>query len=322
MFYAIRHSTRFRYSDSVRQSVMEVWMQPRSEGKQTVRQFELTTEPRARLFAHRDFLGNIVHHFDIPGAHDQMSVIAEALVEVELPLPLPDKLGPDSWFELDEMVKHGDYWDYLMPSRFTRPTDLLKQFAQELGVQRGPDPLTTVRQLNSHIYGAFSYVQNVTRADSPIDEALQNRHGVCQDYSHVMIALLRDMRIPARYVSGYLYHRSGTRDRSAADATHAWVEVLLPGLGWIGFDPTNDLVTEDRHIRTAVGRDYADVPPTRGVFKGRAMQEMKVAVNVTPADAPKPEEVEPVTSAPWIVITEPALAVGDSLELIEQQQQQ
>lgn len=322
MFYSIRHSTRFRYSDAVRQSVMEVRMQPRSEGNQSVRQFELTTEPRARIFAHRDFMHNIVHHFDIPGAHTQMAVIAEALVEVSTPPALPDTLGPDAWRQLDDMVEHGDYWDFLMPSRFSRPTELLVGFRREIGLERGEDPLATICRLNSTMYEGFNYVQQVTRVDSPIDDALAARQGVCQDFTHIMIALVRELGVPARYVSGYLYHRSDTKDRSVADATHAWVETLLPGLGWVGFDPTNNLVVGDRHIRTAVGRDYADVTPTRGTFKGQAMQEMKVAVHVTPADAPKPEEVEPVTSAPWIVMMEPPLSAVEDTEMLTHQQQQ
>jgi transglutaminase-like putative cysteine protease len=110
-----------------------------------------------------------------------------------------------------------------------------------------------------------------------------------------MIALVRTLAIPCRYVSGYLFHRAEDHDRSADDATHAWVEALLPGLGWVGFDPTNNLVAGERHIRTAVGRDYADVPPTRGVYKGRAESALEVGVKVAPTEAPIPdEEVLPV----------------------------
>jgi transglutaminase-like putative cysteine protease len=113
-----------------------------------------------------------------------------------------------------------------------------------------------------------------------------------------MIALLRRIRIPARYVSGYLFHRVEDKDRSAQDATHAWVEALLPGLGWVGFDPTNNLVAGDRHIRAAVGRDYADVPPTRGIYKGRAESSLEVGVKVAPTEAPIDDiEVLPVAGS-------------------------
>ena len=105
-------------------------------------------------------------------------------------------------------------------------------------------------------------------------DAIETRQGVCQDFAHIMIALVRRLKIPCRYVSGYLYRRAQDHDRSVVDATHAWVEAFLPPLGWVGFDPTNCLLAGDRHIRTAIGRDYADVPPTRGIFRGHTPSEL------------------------------------------------
>ena len=121
--------------------------------------------------------------------------------------------------------------------------------------------------------------------NSPIEVALEQRRGVCQDFAHIMTAIARHWGIPCRYVSGYLYHK-GSRDRSAADATHAWVEAYLPSLGWVGFDPTNNIMAGERHIRAAVGRDYADVPPTRGTYKGGADSELSIAVSLEPTQAP------------------------------------
>jgi transglutaminase-like putative cysteine protease len=124
--------------------------------------------------------------------------------------------------------------------------------------------------------------------DSPIDDALKARRGVCQDFAHILIGLVRQLGVPCRYVSGYLFHQDGGNVlRSADGATHAWVEAHLPEVGWVGFDPTNNLVAGDHHIRVAIGRDYADVPPTRGVFKGESAMrsELSVAVAVGPAQA-------------------------------------
>ena len=201
------------------------------------------------------------------------------------------------------------------------------QFKDEIGLTRRDNPLQVVADLNEAIYEKFSYVQRFTRADSPIDVALEARKGVCQDFSHVMISLLRDLGIPARYVSGYLYHRENSHDRSVADATHAWIEALLPGeregsSGWIGFDPTNKLFATGRHIRTAIGRDYADVPPTHGIYRGKTKAELQVAVSVHLADAPKPEEMAPVSAAAWMSIPDSALNFADDMEEMVQQQQQ
>ena len=327
MFYSIRHSTRFRYSDSVRQSVMEVMMRPRSEAGQSVRQFDVTIEPRARVFVRRDWMGNIVHHFDIPGAHDTLSVIADALIEVAPPRLLPLSGHPDDWRALDSATLADDFWDFLHVSHFCTPTPALDQLAREIGWERRDDPISLVQWLNKTIYNRFDYKTQTTRADSPIDEALKARAGVCQDFAHIMITLLRGVGIPARYISGYLYHRTDTADRSVADATHAWCEAFLPGYGWIGLDPTNNLLATERHIRTAVGRDYSDVPPTRGNYiklrgkdKEKGLSEMKVAVHVAPADAPRPEEFEPAGAAAWISIPDSVLNLSDETEEMSQQQ--
>ncbi len=324
MFYSIRHSTRFRFSEPVRQNIMEVMVQPRSEGNQTLRQFDLEIDPVTRLFMRRDWVHNIVHHFDVPSEHTSLSVISDSLVEVAPLPPLPDALTANDWDMLDEMTRYEDHWDFLIESKFSRTTPLLLDFAKELDLKRESDPLTWVRNLNHKIFEAFSYVPQSTQVDSTIDVALEKRMGVCQDYSHIMIALMRHFGIPARYVSGYLFHRADSHDRSVSDATHAWIEVLLPNLGWLGFDPTNDLECTERHIRTAIGRDYADVPPTKGVYirrSGEMKSEIKVAVHVSPAEAPRPEELEPIGAA-WLVVPDSALNWSDGPEEVGSMQQQ
>ncbi|HJQ31117.1 MAG TPA: transglutaminase family protein [Pyrinomonadaceae bacterium] len=290
MHLSISHVTKFRYSAPITESVMELRMQPLSEGPQRCLKFDVSLRPSARVSSYRDHLGNSVQHFDIPGRHTQLVITAKSLVESLPREETPEALGAEAWDELDALVAEGDYWDMLMPSHFARPTEALDVFARELDVRRREDPLTVLRELNTAIYNAFDYVPQSTSADSPIDVALGARKGVCQDYSHILIALARSLRVPCRYVSGYLFHRVEYNDRSAQDATHAWVEALLPGLGWVGFDPTNNLLAGERHIRAAVGRDYADVPPTRGVFKGAAESELSVAVQVKPAGEPDSEE--------------------------------
>lgn len=166
----------------------------------------------------------------------------------------------------------------------------------------------------------IAYAPKTTRVDSPADDALRNRQGVCQDYAHIMIALVRRMGIPCRYVSGYLFHRAGEKTRSTEGATHAWVEAFLPELGWVGFDPTNDVLADETHVRTAIGRDYADVPPTRGVFKGDAASELTVAVRVAPSDKPPPPEFE-LESEDWSSVLQSDRAEQEQIAAEQQQQQ-
>jgi len=294
MVYSIRHFNRYRYSKPVSQSTLEVRMHPRSEHAQRCFTFELTVSPKARLFSYMDHVGNTIYHFDMPQPHTELTIVADALVDVEAPVDLPDDLGPEAWFELDELVSRDDYWDMLMPSHFARSCSELEELATKLGMdaRNGRDPLTLLRDLNKNLYDEFEYAKETTSVDSPIEDALKSRRGVCQDFAHIMIAMLRNLRIPSRYVSGYLYHDAEHKDRSAEGATHAWVEALLPGLGWVGFDPTNNLIAGIRHIRTAIGRDYADVPPTKGTLLGSssAASDLKVRVRVTLTDKLLPPE--------------------------------
>lgn len=292
MIYSVRHTTTFRYEPEVRESVMEVRLQPRTEGRQRCLSFSLDITPTANIMLYRDFLGNTVHHFDIAESHGEVNVCARSVVEVQ-PTPELSASSIGSWEELDAIVASEDHTEMLLPSVFVRPSDLLEAFAEEIDLQRDSTPLQKLIDLQKTIRKSFSYVPNSTNVDSPIDDALNARQGVCQDFAHIMIALGRKLYIPCRYVSGYLYHTKGSTDRSPEGASHAWVEALVPKTGWVTFDPTNDIVGGDRHIRVAIGRDYSDVPPTRGVYKGEAENELNVAVTVATSETLPPEDMAP-----------------------------
>ncbi len=317
MYYSILHKTRFRYSAQISESFTEARMRPLSEGMQRCLKFKLSTSPTATVSSYQDCYGNTVHHFDIPSQHRQLTVTAEAIVVFTDPPKLPRSLGQEAWNLLDDMAAEEELWDFLAPSQFAHPSPLLDALASQLDLRRRGDPLSLLHEVTGRMYRTFAYAPQTTRVDSPIDEALAKRKGVCQDFAHIMIALVRPLGIPCRYVSGYLYHRAEDHDRSERDASHAWVEALLPGIGWVGFDPTNNLIARDRHIRTAVGRDYADVPPTKGVFRGRAESTLEVGVKVMPTEAFIPDtDLLPAVPAPA-----PGEAEAD-LEAAQQVQQQ
>jgi transglutaminase-like putative cysteine protease len=325
-FYSIRHLTRFRYSRPISESIMETRMHPRSDALQHCLAFSLSVSPRCRVFTYRDYLGNNVHHFDIPGDHTQLIIVAESIVEQQTAPDVPAFLSPDAWRALDDMVQSGDYSEMLLPSTYAVASPALLALAAELEVRRRDDPMMLVHELNQRLFDYFEYVPKSTRVDSPIDLAIESHMGVCQDFAHTMIALLRHVGIPARYVSGYLYRSREDHDRSTPDATHAWVDVLMPYLGWVGFDPTNNLVAHHRHIRTAVGRDYADVPPTRGIFRGKTESELYVAVHVEAGEkAPELDRNLPIPED-WSVLVEraqePVAQVVPNIEIQQMQQQQ
>ena len=272
--YAIRHVTRFTYTTPVSESLMEVRMQPRSEGAQRCLRFELGVQPRARVLGYRDYLGNSIHHFDVPARHGHLTLTASAHVQIDPPPALPASLPDRAWTSVDAWAQMGEHFDFRHPSRFAVWNDPLLDYARGLGAaaERAHDPLTTVRQVMAAVHQDFEYVPKSTRVDSPIDVALTARKGVCQDFAHVMIAIVRRLGLPARYVSGYIAQRpNGDLPGLTASATHAWVEVLFPEVGWVGFDPTNNSEAEEpphpRRHRPRLRRRAAHARRLQGQFR-------------------------------------------------------
>ena len=282
MYYSVAHLTDYHYSEPITDSVMQLRMRPRSDNVQRCVRFELKVSPNAKVFSHRDYLGNTIHTFDIPEPHKELAIKSETIVEVKTPAELPLSLPESAWDTIKEALDDRDIYDMLLPGHYTVETPLLRQFAQEIDWRKRGDPLSLMCELNTAIYEHFDYSQDVTKVDSSIDVALQERRGVCQDFSHIMLVLARNIGIPCRYVSGYLFHNKDIR--SVPDASHAWVEAWLPELGWVGFDPTNNLIVTDRHIRVNVATDYANASPSNGVFKGTATTELVVRVHVEKLD--------------------------------------
>jgi len=277
-------------------------MQPQKTARQRLVSFDLELDPPAQLFSFADTFGNPVYHFDVPQPHEQLTITAHAAVETQPPPRLPEELDMGEWDRLRSDFLRGENFDFLHAHGFAHETEALRAYAAERDIEalREHDPLTAVRALSKLIYDSFGYESGVTRADSPIDDVLRTGKGVSQDFAHVMITLCRGWGIPARYVSGYLFTDRKAGDRSDPDATHAWVEVFLPSLRWVGFDPTNNIMACERHVACAVGRDYSDVPPSRGVYKGEAESELAVGVTVRRARAAhaEPEFLRTSQSAP------------------------
>jgi transglutaminase-like putative cysteine protease len=323
MLLDIRHRTEYHYEAPVRESVMELWMQPQKVHQRLI-SFSVDVTPAAQVFDYIDTYGNAVHHFDVPQPHDNLRIVTHATVETTAPPPLPEALDLGEWDRLRSDFVRGECFDYLQPHRFVQTTEALQAFIKKEKLEdlKRLDPLTAVKQLNQKLYAAFEYTPGFTEADSPIDIALKSHRGVCQDFAHIMLAICRHWGIPARYVSGYLFTDRKAGDRSDPDATHAWVEIFLPQLRWVGFDPTNNMLTGERHVAVAVGRDYGDVAPTRGVYKGEAESHLSVAVMVRKAKGALASEPE------FMRVARPAFSgarrrqPGDAFREQQQQQQQ
>jgi transglutaminase-like putative cysteine protease len=318
-FYRIHHSTHFFYSEPITESIMEVRAQPRNDFNQRCLRFQLVVSPKALSTELHDHLGNIIHSFDVPAQHQKMAIVCESIVQVS-PFPTLPEVSPNTDWHLEDIaLQQFDVYEMMLPSLHTQQSPALDAFWKELNITVNTDPLTVLKYLNDKLYHCFDYAPTETDVDTPIEHVLKTRRGVCQDFVHVMLALVRNyLKLPCRYVSGYLFHRTKGYERSASDATHAWIEVYLPSLGWIGFDPTNNTICSENHIRVAIGRDYFDVPPTKGVFKGDAATALKVHVKV--------ERLDQVPSALMEERLQPDLSLSIETQAqqiqFEQQQQQ
>jgi len=275
MRYDIHHRTRYTYTTPVWDSFNDVRLQPLPVPEQTLESFLLRVLPATRLTHFKDFYSNWIHHFEIVEPHSQLLIEASSRVIINPAPALPvEKICPFERLKEAPNIERG--FDYLRESRYVELSPEAWKLA--LDATHGLDDawLATLA-LMRFIHGFLKYEPASTHAHTHMSEVLRDRRGVCQDFSHLMLGLCRLMKIPARYVSGYLATEN-------ANATHAWVEVFLPGHGWRGLDPTHNCQIDGTYIKIACGRDYADVTPVSGNYRGTRERKMEVEVKITPLD--------------------------------------
>lgn len=278
--YHIEHCSHYSYQFPARFCVMSLCLQPRTDQNQNLTNFAMEIEPHAKLSARQDCFGNEHHLFNIHRKHREVKITMRADVALH-PLPdLPSTLKTGSWQKIHSWINSLSHWDFIQPTALTSPSPALTDFLTRNNIVAGSDPLQSLRELNNTLFNSFQYQPGSTSVESTIDHILATGQGVCQDYAHVMLAIVRSWGIPARYVSGYLWTTGQPHEQAGSHATHAWVECLLPTLGWVGFDPTNATIHDSRHVRLAVGRDYRDVTPTRGVLQGRGKSKLDINVQI------------------------------------------
>ena len=278
--YRIEHVSCYLYPSPVRRCSLSLCLKPRDEAGQRLLSFSVTTDPSAPLTSETDLFGNTKHVLNIHQEHQELEIASRSTVEVTRETVLPGSLGAGAWEEIRSWAGSPGYWDFTHPSAFARPSPALAAFVDEAGIEAGGDPLESLLLLSDTLYRSFQYVPGVTSAASPIEDILESRRGVCQDYAHVMVTIARSWDVPTRYVSGYLYVDGQAGEDVPQTATHAWVECRLPDLGWVGFDPTNRCLADRRYVRIAIGRDYQDVSPVRGIFLGGDQVQLTVDVRV------------------------------------------
>jgi transglutaminase-like putative cysteine protease len=285
MLFQVTHTTRYTYQTQVSHCLNEVRLTPRSLPGQDVRETAIRVDPEPAFMHNRkDYYGNDVTLFEVIEKHDHLEATAESIVEVRT--EAAESLPSISWEEAREVIAGQSDASYIAASEFIYNSPYVPEVAQ-LGeyAKKTFAPqrplLEVVKDLTHRIHSDFKYHPKSTSIDVPLSDILRKRRGVCQDFAHVMIGALRSVRLPARYVSGYV--RPGPKVQGA-QASHAWVSVFVPGSGWLDFDPTNDLMVSDSHVTLAWGRDYGDVTPVTGIALGGGSQTVEVEVYVRPLE--------------------------------------
>ena len=300
LLYDITHTTAYEYVGSVAVSHHLLRLAPRQNARQRCLAHELSIEPAPAVTnTHSDYFGNTAHFITVERPHSRLVITARSRVAVS-PAFIPEPTETPAWENVRARCRGDHSGASLEAHEFTYASPLVPhhaEFADYAAPSFAPDRqvLDAVTDLTRRIHGDFKFDPTATTVTTPVADFFQQRRGVCQDFAQFQIACLRALGLPARYVSGYLETDPppGQTKLRGTDASHAWVSVFCPGLGWIDLDPTNDCLPSLRHITIGWGRDYGDVAPVRGVLVGGQSQRLRVAVDVVAAGPAELDDVGP-----------------------------
>jgi len=288
MRYKIRHTTEYIYQDTVSTGHNRLCLVPLNLPEQKCLSSNVTIYPSPNELTYRtDFFGNTLLFISIYREHGQLDIDSESLVDIESRIHAGQALGsPVLWKGVKEQVygqgePYADVIQYTLPSLHVPYSEDIRTFARDCF----PEDATLwsgCQALMQKIYHGIEFKPGFTTVNTPVESVLKLRKGVCQDFAHLMIACLRNMGLPARYVSGYIETMPppGKEKLVGSDASHAWVAVYFPEIGWVEFDPTNNLLPSHNHITVAFGRDYFDVAPIKGIIFSSGKQNIVVKVDV------------------------------------------
>jgi transglutaminase-like putative cysteine protease len=285
MLFNIVHTTGYVYADTAMEAYLEVRLTPPARPEQDVLRHRIEFQPAAEASDYIDYFGNRTTFYSMTLRHRQLKVTNRLAVRT-LPRVLPERGLALTIAEARQILKSGTgVFDYLQPTEAIPLAGESNAWAREI-LRASRSLGEAIDELNKTIYREFKYRSGSTEIETPLSLIWKKREGVCQDFAHVMISVLRAARIPCRYVCGYIESEPAvsadpSRKRLVGSlATHAWVEVLVPGMTWVALDPTNNQWCGEQHVTIAVGRDFLDAAPVRGTFKGSASQKLKVHVSM------------------------------------------
>lgn len=316
--FHIKHITRYTYASTVIDCTNQIMLYPINDALQTVKKHELkiTNNPAIEMFT--DYFGNQVGMFSIIAPHNSLLIESDCVVSI-LPVVLPEdtqNVG-QQWIELDQLKEIYPYLDFMHHEQFIAVNQLTEISANF--VNKDESPFLAAQKLSGYIFDQFEYKKGVTSIETKIDEILELKAGVCQDFAHLLLVLLHMNGIPARYVSGYICPKN--HELRGEGATHAWVEAFIPSYGWIGLDPTNNCIASDRHVRLAIGRNFSDCTPVKGTYKGSSEHTLEVSVIIENGDIKTKEQIEATPSYSY-TSKNPGMSSNSYRHYLEMQQQQ
>jgi transglutaminase-like putative cysteine protease len=288
--FKIVHITKYQYNWPIKESINEIRLYPHNFANQDVLQFQLLITNNPEVAVSTDSFGNKVGNFSTLDTHTEMVIESRMLVRVNHSLKIPE-IDHDTVQDLDTIKQKSiELLRYSYPEVIKKQNNI-EEILNEIGTEN-KSIVTLAQECSAYIYNRFTYTKGITTINTTVDEILETREGVCQDFAHVLLQLLRTIGIPARYVSGYICpNKAGLRGEGA---THAWVEFYSPSQGWLGLDPTNNIWTMDNHVKLSVGLNFNDCSPVKGTYKGLAKQSLTVFVSIGYEDGRHFEEFNDV----------------------------
>jgi transglutaminase-like putative cysteine protease len=317
--YKIKHLTKYSYNSPVIDSANQIMLYPVVDLLQEVNQHELTITKNPAVEVFTDYFGNTVGLFSLVTPHVELSIKSVIEVTTNAASPPSDEIPADEqWNKLEMIQDEFPYMDFLSKEAFIS----LDELKAEVSRLMRPDktPFQVAREMADFVCKHFEYKQGITTVETGIEEVWSLKAGVCQDFAHILLVMLRIVGIPARYVSGYICPKN--HDMRGEGATHAWVDAYIPGYGWIGLDPTNNCIVTDRHIRLAVGRNFSDCTPVKGTYKGQAEHTLEVSVTIENGAIERVDRADETIPTFTYHVRQPAQPVNSYRKYMEMQQQQ
>lgn len=322
--FIIHHITKYTYAEPVRDSANQIMLMPVKDENQEVQSQRLTItgEPHVQIF--KDYYGNEVGSFMNIAPHKELVIDSTIAVVTKARIfPQDDVPIEQQWEHLYQIRYVVPFIDFLKQENFLALGEVKK--IADAGFYKSVSVYVAVLQLTKYVYQNFKYIKGITSIETTLDEVWGLKAGVCQDFAHMLLVTLRLLGIPARYVSGYVCPSDS--DLRGEGATHAWVEAYIPFYGWLGFDPTNNCIVSELHVRLAIGRSFNDCSPVKGTYKGTAKQSLEVGVSVLHENGIESREVAAILTPQVVTIKfNEDGSINNSyrkyMEIIQQQQQQ